>query len=174
LKYRLRIAEETVDVDVSDSPGKKEDIQFAINRREYHVRYKVLSSDHLHLSVDGKATEAFVARGDAGKYVSIRGRSFLVQDEDHTSLRRTRRRASEEAPGEVSPPMPSVVIRIMTAEGDMVTKGQGLLVVSAMKMETTLSAPFSGRVRKVNTFVNAKVAPGDILVEIEEQGAGNE
>jgi biotin carboxyl carrier protein len=50
-----------------------------------------------------------------------------------------------------------------------VKRGQGLVVVSAMKMQTTLRAPSNGRVKKINTSIDAKVAPGDILVEIEEE-----
>ena len=65
--------------------------------------------------------------------------------------------------------MPSVVVRIMVEEGDLVKKGQGLIVVTAMKMETTLVAPSDGRVIKINTSIDAKVAPGDILVEVEEE-----
>ena len=70
--------------------------------------------------------------------------------------------------------MPAVVVRILVAEGDMVKKGQGLIVVTAMKMETTLAAPSEGKVIKINTSIDSKVAPGDILVEIEEEEPGNE
>ena len=75
----------------------------------------------------------------------------------------------DQPPGDVTPPMPSVVVRILVEEGDRVKKGQGLVVVTAMKMETTLKAPYNGRVKAIKTTVDAKVAPGDILVEIEEE-----
>jgi biotin carboxyl carrier protein len=65
--------------------------------------------------------------------------------------------------------MPSVVVRIMTAEGDEVKKGQGVVVVSAMKMETTLQAPFKGRVLKINVAEGEKVMPGQVLVDIERE-----
>jgi biotin carboxyl carrier protein len=65
--------------------------------------------------------------------------------------------------------MPAIVVRILVQEGDIVARGQGLIVVSAMKMETTLAAPKDGRVLRVLTALNAKVAPGDRLVEIEEE-----
>jgi biotin carboxyl carrier protein len=38
-----------------------------------------------------------------------------------------------------------------------------------MKMETTLTAPYDGKVKKINASINQKVAPGDVLVEIEEE-----
>jgi biotin carboxyl carrier protein len=36
-----------------------------------------------------------------------------------------------------------------------------------MKMETTLNAPFDAQVVKINVAVDDKVAPGDILVDLE-------
>jgi biotin carboxyl carrier protein len=65
--------------------------------------------------------------------------------------------------------MPSVVVRILVAEGDQVEKGQGVVVVMAMKMETTLRAPFSGKMLKINVSVGDKVMPGQILVDIERE-----
>ena len=63
--------------------------------------------------------------------------------------------------------MPAAVIRILAAEGDLVNKGQSLIVLSAMKMETTLTAPYRGVVKKIHTAVGAQVMPGEILLEIE-------
>ena len=74
----------------------------------------------------------------------------------------------------MTPPMPSVVVRILVSEGAVVKRGQGLVVVTAMKMETTLVAPYDGKVKKINAAINRKVAPGDILVEIEEEVPGND
>jgi biotin carboxyl carrier protein len=63
--------------------------------------------------------------------------------------------------------MPSVVVKILVQDGQRVEKGQGVVVVSAMKMETTLTAPHGGIVRKVNVAVGDKASPGQVLVEIE-------
>jgi 3-methylcrotonyl-CoA carboxylase alpha subunit len=131
-------------------------------------------SSYFHLVMDGKSIEVFVARGDQGKHIFVNGCTFLVQDADQLLLRRARLRGSEETPGEVTPPMPSVVLRIMVKEGERVKRGQGLVVVSAMKMQTTLVAHSDGTVKKINTSIDAKVAPGDILVEIEEEVVENE
>jgi len=173
MKYRLKISEETFDVDVSNLDSEQ-DLRFTIGEKEYNVRYQAISDNYFHLIMNGKATEVFVARGEQGKHIFINGRTFLVQDEDQLLARRARHRGPEETPGEITPPMPSVVIRILVEEGEYVKRGQGLIVVSAMKMQTILRAPSDGRVKKINTSIDAKVAPGDILVEIEEEVAENE
>jgi biotin carboxyl carrier protein len=173
VKYRLKISEETADLDVSGS-ADKQNAEFTIGEKTYNVRYRAIPDHCLHMIVDGKGASAFVVDGGQGKYVFLKGKSFLVQDADRLPSRRARRGGPDQTPGDVTPPMPSVVVRIMVEEGDLVKKGQGLIVVTAMKMETTLVSPSDGRVKKINTSIDAKVAPGDILVEVEEEEQENE
>ena len=166
MKYRLKVGEEIPDLQVlkSENPGA---LRFIMDDREHDVSFRVLGVSHYLLTVGRKSTEIFVVSDDQGKHVVIKGRSFLVQDADKLLQRRARTGGEEDFP--VTPPMPAVVVRILVKEGDRVKKGQGLVVVTAMKMETTLAAPKNGLVKRINTSVQAKVAPGDILVEIEEE-----
>jgi biotin carboxyl carrier protein len=168
MKYRLTIGEETADVDASRSDGDQA-IQVSIGGKEYLVRYQRISPGQFRLAMNGRTTQVFVAGAEQGKHIFVNGRTFLVQDADRVPVHRARRGGLEEGPGEVTPPMPSVVVRILVREGEQVKRGQGLVVVSAMKMETILRAPSDGLVRKINTVLDAKVSPGDILVEIQEE-----
>jgi biotin carboxyl carrier protein len=168
LKYRLRVREETSDIEVSFM-GDPQSLRLTVAGRGFEVTFRPISEDCLWMAVDGEATKVFVTRATEGTLVFLAGRSYLVQDADRLAMQAPRRGGHEETPKEVTPPMPSVVVRILVSEGAAVKKGQGLMVVTAMKMETTLPAPFDGRVKKINASVNQKVAPGDILVEIEEE-----
>jgi glutaconyl-CoA/methylmalonyl-CoA decarboxylase subunit gamma len=67
----------------------------------------------------------------------------------------------------VSAPMPGSVLKVNVSEGDVVTKGQSLLVFEAMKMENDLTAPCDGKVAKVNVKEGSVMAVGDVLVVIE-------
>jgi biotin carboxyl carrier protein len=172
LKYRLKVEEETSEIEVS-STGNPQDLRITTADKGFDVTFQRIAQDCLFMVVDGKATKAFVARADEGTLVFMEGRSYLVEDADRLAMQAPGRSGHEETPKEVTPPMPSVVVRILVSEGDAVIKGQGLIVVTAMKMETTLAAPFDGKVKKINSSINQKVAPGDILVEIEEEVPGN-
>ncbi len=71
------------------------------------------------------------------------------------------------ADGSVMAPMPGNVITVSVAEGDRVLRGQPLLVIEAMKMEQTLSAPFDGIVEELRASPGSQVAEGSLLVRIE-------
>ena len=72
---------------------------------------------------------------------------------------------------------PAVVVEVAVAPGDAVAEGAPLLVLEAMKMETTVVAPFAGRVRRVMVTSNVQVPPGTPLVQLDpvaeqEEAAG--
>ena len=59
------------------------------------------------------------------------------------------------------------MIDISVKEGDRVEKGDPLVILSAMKMEMTVSAPCSGLVKKVHINSAQKLEAGDLLIDIE-------
>ena len=67
---------------------------------------------------------------------------------------------------QVKAPMPGVVIRYEVAEGDVVTKGQKLMILEAMKMENTLSAPVGGVVLKIHLGAGQNVAKDAVLITL--------
>jgi 3-methylcrotonyl-CoA carboxylase alpha subunit len=70
--------------------------------------------------------------------------------------------------GGLTAPMPGKIISISVKAGDTVEKGQPLLVMEAMKMEHTISAPADGKVSEVFYGVGDQVAEGAELVAIGE------
>ena len=68
----------------------------------------------------------------------------------------------------VRSPLPGKIIDLRVKAGDTVSKGQPLLVLEAMKMEHTLTAPADGRIKSVRYAVGEQVAEGADLVEFEE------
>ena len=62
--------------------------------------------------------------------------------------------------------MPGRVVRVLVEPGKVVTHGQGVAVVEAMKMENELVAPVDGVVREVRVVVGDSVQAGDMLVVV--------
>ena len=117
---------------------------------------------------------AYVDGAGGEKTITLRGLSAGVRDEDARAQVSRRGKSKDEIPSDITPPMPAVVVRVLVAEGDPVVKGQELIVVSAMKMETVLRAPYDGAVTAVNVAAEDKVMPGDILVNITKKEEGHE
>jgi pyruvate carboxylase len=67
----------------------------------------------------------------------------------------------------VGAPMPGLVVSVTVAPGEQVGKGQKLLTLEAMKMETTLYAEQAGRVAEVLIRPGTQVEASDLLVRFE-------
>ncbi len=74
--------------------------------------------------------------------------------------------SAQVAPGSLTAAMPGSVVRVMVAEGDVVSAGQALVVLEAMKMEHTLVAPGPGTVASVAVEVGSHVETGGLLAVI--------
>ena len=167
MNYRFKMGEETLTYGVD--PVKENHLKVSTGEKTLDVSFTVITDHHIHCVVDGFGANVFV-NGDKGeKNILIRGVPYVVCDADRTAQTRKGAQDLTRLPQVITPPMPSVVIRIMVAEGDSVQKGDSVIVLTAMKMETTLTAPFPGRVTGINVSVGEKVMPGKILVDIEKE-----
>jgi hypothetical protein len=94
-----------------------------------------------------------------------------LEPERRASLRARANRGHEAAahggPTEVRAIIPGRVVSVSVASGDVVTAGQQILVVEAMKMQNELRAPRDGTVRKVAVGSGTTVEVGDLLLVIE-------
>ena len=74
--------------------------------------------------------------------------------------------------GDILSPMPGKIIAVDVAAGQVVTKGQKLVTLEAMKMEHSLTAPFDGTVAELNATPGAQVQVEALLARIEPADAG--
>ena len=68
--------------------------------------------------------------------------------------------------GAILAPMPGRIVTVDVAAGDVVTAGQRLLVLEAMKMEQALLAPFDGVITDLSALPGAQVSEGTVLVRV--------
>ena len=118
------------------------------------------------------------------KYVvTVNGEKFEVEVEraDGRSSGLSRRpmergeRAAAPAPAATSSgtanavvsPMPGVILDLKVKEGDMVTVGQAVVVLEAMKMENEIVSEFAGKVTSIKVKKGDNVDTDAVLVEIQ-------
>jgi pyruvate carboxylase len=66
--------------------------------------------------------------------------------------------------------LPGLIVGVAVSVGDPVRKGQKLLSIEAMKMETTIYAERAGRVAEVVAAVGQQVKAGDLLLRLTSEG----
>ena len=149
---------------LSDGKG-----QITVDGTTREVEVLGVYPDRLLLSVDGRVRTLFVTATEQGTWVGSEGQVRLV-----SRPVRARRGAGGAGEGDqiVTPTFPASVVRVLVEAGQQVEKGQAVVVVSAMKMEMTLTAPYAGTVSAVNFAEGEQAKPGDKLVEIEEEQEG--
>ena len=76
-------------------------------------------------------------------------------------------KADASKPRHMGAPVPGALTSLMVALGDRVKKGERLLVMEAMKMQTTVYAPVDGQVREILVEVGRTVDAKDLLMVIE-------
>lgn len=67
----------------------------------------------------------------------------------------------------IKAPMPGLVLLVNVKEGDTVKKGDGLLVLEAMKMENLIKAQSDGKVKKIHITKGDKVEKNQPMIEME-------
>jgi pyruvate carboxylase len=109
---------------------------------------------------DGKRTVFFELNGQP--------REVEVTDRSLASAVRETVKADPDDPNQIGAPLPGLVVSVGVNVGDPVRKGQKLLSIEAMKMETTLYAERSGWVAEVVAAVGSQVKTGEILIRLTE------
>ncbi|MBS4162057.1 biotin/lipoyl-binding protein, partial [Klebsiella pneumoniae] len=71
-------------------------------------------------------------------------------------------------PNHIAATMPGTVIKLLVAKGDKVNKGDHLMINEAMKMETTVQAPFSGTIENIHVANGEAIQTGDLLIEMKK------
>jgi acetyl/propionyl-CoA carboxylase alpha subunit/acetyl-CoA carboxylase carboxyltransferase component len=139
----------------------------------YSVKTFCVGIRQYHLEVDGATVDARVDRvGKFEYWLTLFGRRYhIVSVEQGASYRvevdGVSHRVDRDDGGLVCAPSPAVVVSIAVKPGDVVSTGQRLAVLEAMKMEMQVAAPFPGKVRQIMAIPNVQVSPGAPLVQID-------
>ncbi len=106
--------------------------------------------------------------------VLVAGREFIVFEDGEPyalTLPKAEAGVEEAGDGAIESTMPGLIVDVAVAEGDKVAKGAPLVVLEAMKMEHTLTAPFDGTVAQVSVKKGDRVAEHVLLVKLEPSEA---
>ncbi len=139
--YGMRAGEEvTVDIE----PGKT-----------LVIKYLTVSEPH----PDGQRTVFFELNGQP--------REIVVRDKALRAATPAHPKVNPSDPGHVGPPSPGVITSLFVQLQQKVERGDKLLMLEAMKMQSTIYAPISGRISQVLVESGQRVDAKDLLIVIE-------
>ena len=67
----------------------------------------------------------------------------------------------------IKAPMPGMVLKVLVTPGQQINKGDGLVILEAMKMENILKAAGSAVVKAIKVSERTAVEKGTVLIELE-------
>lgn len=142
---------------------------FKLQDREYNVELS-RSRDGYCLHFDGRVIPIrdlpamVVARGD-DVFVHLDGEAWQLRYEH--PLERLAQQAHGGAEDSIRAPMPGSLVAVHARPGQKVAKGEALLVMESMKMETTLTAARDGVVAQVHFAPGQTFDRDAVLVTLE-------
>lgn len=113
---------------------------------------------------DGKRKVAYELNGIA--------REVAIADKTVSAAVKSRPKADLADPAHIAAPIPGLVAELAVSVGAKVSKGAKLLLMEAMKMQTTVYATTDGIVDEVNVTVGDTVEAKDLLIRLRPSAAG--
>ncbi len=113
--------------------------------------------------------------------IELNGTPYTVEMEQEIKTSKTPKlirpeKPAQEAPREIqkgsglskiTAPLPGTIFKLIAKVGDVVKKGDSVLIMEAMKMENNVLAEKEGMVKKILVKEGDSVLQGDLLIEIE-------
>jgi len=164
VRLRYRAGEEEYEVEVERGKGGR--LILRLGGRKAVVELLSTQAGWLHAVLDGQRLAAGFAFEDGDVWISVQGDSFRLSRPSPLGV-------DDSGPGgagagaSLTAPMPGTVVKVHVREGDEVEEGQLILVLEAMKMEQSVTAPHAGRVASLPHPEGALVPGGAVLAEIE-------
>jgi pyruvate carboxylase len=97
----------------------------------------------------------------------LNGQTRTVRVRDNSVVAKTQVNTKASNDHEVGAPLQGKLSDVIASEGDQLAKGDPLFVIEAMKMETTVTAPFDGVIKKIHLQAGELVQQDDLIIEFK-------
>jgi biotin carboxyl carrier protein len=168
MPFELRIKDRKAKVEILEQQGTI--YQVKIGERLYHIDVTKVENGVYSVIYQGKSINMEMIEGNTynSYIVNTRSNDYQVEIID-AKTRYLEARKGDHDSGEtiISSPMPGKIIKLLVNKGDKVAKGDTVIIVSAMKMESEYKSPVDGTIAKIFVKADDVVEAHQHLVEIE-------
>jgi biotin carboxyl carrier protein len=163
MKYITTIDDKEFTLEIIDEK------HISINGKLLEVDFESVNGQPVYsLIIDGKSHEGYVYPDDENWQVLLRGQLYQasVEDEREKRLRAAAGKVAEDGEFHLKAPMPGMIVAIPVSEGDIVQKGQVLLILESMKMQNELKSPKDGTIHRIRIKVGETVEQKQALLSV--------
>ena len=139
--------------------------KYIINGNQYKVTIGDIEDNIAHVEVNG--TPYKVEMEKAPKATPVRPVVRPAAAAPAAPSATVSKPAAASGKSGVKSPLPGVILDIKVKEGDIVKKGQTVIILEAMKMENSINADKDGKITKINVNKGDSVLEGTDLLIIE-------
>jgi len=164
MKYVTTIEGREYIVDIIDEH------RVSVDGVDYQVDFMPVGDQPVYsLVVNGESVDAHVYLNEDAWQVLFRGSLFtaVVEDEREKRLRAALAgKVAEHEDFHLKAPMPGMVVSVPVAEGQVIQKGNVLVILESMKMQNELRSPRDGKVVRLRVKVGDRVEQRDTMLSV--------
>ena len=156
--------------DVTPTEGKSEGL---LNGDFYSLDIEKVDAQTWHILKDNMSYYVqWIERNDEAKTYTLKvnGSLIILEAKNEFDILLEKMGMANVGSAKVSKlkaPMPGKVLDVLVTVGQEVVKGDGLVILEAMKMENVLKADDVGVVKSVNVSIGEAVEKNNVLIEFE-------
>mgnify|MGYP000853827590 CR=1 FL=1 len=132
-----------------------------INNEKFDARIVEYSPTHAKININGTD---YLVQIEEEKAQSI---PKLANQDKAVPLAPAFSSGAEPGSGQVKAPIPGVIVSIPVKEGDEVKKGQTIIILEAMKMQSEIASPFDAKIGKIYVKERSPIQEGDLMMTLE-------
>lgn len=165
---KAKIGDRSCEVELISKDENK--VEISLDGKIYDIDVVLSESGFCSILHEGRSYNAESVRHSEGKYTITTNFRYFDIELSHPQKKYLRGRqsaAEEEVQETITSPMPGKIIKVMVSEGVEVKQGDPLIVVEAMKMQSTYTAAQNAVVEKIHVEEGDSVARDQLLISFK-------
>jgi len=163
---RFNFNQKEIEVTIKDAGDNR--LAF-IDDAEIPFQAEWLNDNLLTIEIDNQRHIVYLANGNGATWVSSGGKSYLLEKIDAEAEKHFGDEGANLDKLILKPPMPGSIVKVEVETGQKVNEGDALIIIEAMKMETTLFSSITGVVTEVNVSAKEQVSADKVLIVVEKE-----
>ena len=164
---RAKLDNRLREVEMISKDGNK--VEIAVDGKIYDIDVVMSESGFCSILYQGRSYNAESVRHSEGRYtITTHFRNFDIElSNPQKKYLRGRQSSIDDVQETITSPMPGKIIKIMVAQDQEVKQGDPLIVVEAMKMQSTYTAAQNAIVEKVHIEEGDSVIRDQLLITVK-------